>query len=114
MARFSIPVVARLPLYLFDSNVETQRYECIPLEECRHDIVLDTRLPQAKEREKESKARLALLEEQLSVKESALGLMEEDLQKVGIAIYLHCFGDGGIAIRRCIFAVPLVLLPMVD
>ena len=49
-----------------------------------------TRLPQARGREQETKERLALLEEQLSVKETALGLMEEDLEKVKVAAATIC------------------------
>lgn len=39
-------------------------------------------MPQAREREHESKERLSLLEEQLSIKGNALALVEEDLEKV--------------------------------
>lgn len=42
---------------------------------------------QAKEREQESEKRLSLLEEQLSVKEKTLALMEVDLEKVNPMVH---------------------------
>ena len=66
-----------------------------------------TRLPQARERERETKERLALLEEQLSVKETALGLMEEDLEKV--RENAHVDHIGGLVAAAVVCAVELLV-----